>query len=42
MGYSLGAFQSLFLAAQAATNQAPLIRFERFVGSIRRLICGIA
>src|SRR5882724_7611695 len=31
MGYSLGAFQSLFLAAQAATNQAPLVKFERYV-----------
>jgi len=31
MGYSMGGFQSLFLAAQAATNQAPLIKFERYV-----------
>ncbi len=31
MGYSLGAFQSLFLAAQAATNEAPLVKFERYV-----------
>src|SRR5260221_1414566 len=31
MGYSLGAFQSLFLAAQAATNDAPLVKFERYV-----------
>jgi pimeloyl-ACP methyl ester carboxylesterase len=31
MGYSMGAFQSLFLAAQAATNDAPLVKFERYV-----------
>jgi pimeloyl-ACP methyl ester carboxylesterase len=31
MGYSMGGFQSLFLAAQAATNKAPLIKFERYV-----------
>ena len=31
MGYSMGAFQSLFLAAQAATNEAPLVKFERYV-----------
>src|SRR5258708_36335031 len=31
MGYSMGAFQSLFLAAQAATNEAPLVRFERYI-----------
>src|SRR5258708_23004176 len=31
MGYSLGGFQLLFLAAQAATNEAPLVKFERYV-----------
>jgi ABC-type transporter lipoprotein component MlaA/pimeloyl-ACP methyl ester carboxylesterase len=31
MGYSMGAFQSLFMAAQAATNVGPLIKFERYV-----------
>jgi pimeloyl-ACP methyl ester carboxylesterase len=31
MGYSIGAFQSLFLAAQAATNEAALVKFERYV-----------
>src|SRR5882724_6251656 len=31
MGYSMGGFQSLFLAAQAATNDAPLVKFERYV-----------
>jgi ABC-type transporter lipoprotein component MlaA/pimeloyl-ACP methyl ester carboxylesterase len=31
MGYSTGAFQSLFLAAQASTNEGPLVKFERYV-----------
>jgi ABC-type transporter lipoprotein component MlaA/pimeloyl-ACP methyl ester carboxylesterase len=31
MGYSMGGFQSLSLAAQAATNQASSIKFERYV-----------
>jgi len=31
MGYSMGAFQSLFMAAQAATNDAPLVKFDRYV-----------
>ena len=31
MGYSMGGFQLLFLAAQAATNDAPLVKFERYV-----------
>ena len=31
MGYSIGAFQSLFLAAQAATNEPSLVKFDRFV-----------
>lgn len=31
MGYSMGAFQALFMAAQAATNVSPLVKFERYV-----------
>jgi ABC-type transporter lipoprotein component MlaA/pimeloyl-ACP methyl ester carboxylesterase len=31
MGYSMGGFQTLFMAAQAATNQGPLLKFERYV-----------
>jgi pimeloyl-ACP methyl ester carboxylesterase len=31
MGYSMGALQTLFLAATEATNQLPLIKFERYV-----------
>jgi ABC-type transporter lipoprotein component MlaA/pimeloyl-ACP methyl ester carboxylesterase len=31
MGYSMGAFQSLCLAAQAATNVAPSVKFDRYV-----------
>ena len=31
MGYSMGAFQSLFVAATESTNQSPLIRFDRYV-----------
>jgi ABC-type transporter lipoprotein component MlaA len=31
MGYSLGAFQSLFVAATASTNHAPLTPFNRYV-----------
>jgi pimeloyl-ACP methyl ester carboxylesterase len=31
MGYSMGAFQSLFLAATEATNTEPLIKFQRYV-----------
>jgi ABC-type transporter lipoprotein component MlaA len=31
MGYSMGGFQTLFLAAQPATNDAPLLKFERYV-----------
>src|SRR4029079_15093258 len=32
MGYSMGAFHSLFIAATESTNQAPLIKFDRYVG----------
>jgi ABC-type transporter lipoprotein component MlaA len=31
MGYSMGAFQSLFIAATESTNQTPLIQFDRYV-----------
>ena len=31
MGYSMGAFESLILAATDSTNQAPLITFDRYV-----------
>ena len=31
MGYSMGGFQTLFIAATAATNQAPLLKFDRFI-----------
>ncbi|HSY74767.1 MAG TPA: MlaA family lipoprotein [Dongiaceae bacterium] len=31
MGYSLGAFQSLFIAATGPTNQSSLIKFDRIV-----------
>jgi ABC-type transporter lipoprotein component MlaA/pimeloyl-ACP methyl ester carboxylesterase len=31
MGYSMGAFQSLFMAATEATNKVPLVSFERYV-----------
>jgi ABC-type transporter lipoprotein component MlaA/pimeloyl-ACP methyl ester carboxylesterase len=31
MGYSMGAFHSLFIAATAPTNQLPLLKFDRYV-----------
>ena len=31
MGYSMGAFQSLCVAAQAATNKTPSIKFDRYI-----------
>ncbi|MGA2555485.1 MAG: VacJ family lipoprotein [Verrucomicrobiota bacterium] len=31
MGYSMGALESLFAAAAAATNQPPLLKFDRYV-----------
>jgi pimeloyl-ACP methyl ester carboxylesterase len=44
MGYSMGAFESLFVAATESTNQAPLIRFDRYVAvnSPVRLLYGIS
>jgi ABC-type transporter lipoprotein component MlaA/pimeloyl-ACP methyl ester carboxylesterase len=32
MGYSMGAFHSLFIAGTESTNQEPLIKFDRYVG----------
>jgi pimeloyl-ACP methyl ester carboxylesterase len=31
MGYSMGGFHSLFIAGTAATNSAPLMKFDRYV-----------
>jgi ABC-type transporter lipoprotein component MlaA/pimeloyl-ACP methyl ester carboxylesterase len=31
MGYSMGAFESLYVAATEPTNQLPLLRFDRYV-----------
>jgi ABC-type transporter lipoprotein component MlaA/pimeloyl-ACP methyl ester carboxylesterase len=31
MGYSMGGFHSIFIAATAATNTAPLMKFDRYV-----------
>jgi ABC-type transporter lipoprotein component MlaA/pimeloyl-ACP methyl ester carboxylesterase len=44
MGYSMGAFESLFVAATESTNQAPLIKFDRYVAinSPVRLLYGIS
>jgi pimeloyl-ACP methyl ester carboxylesterase len=44
MGYSMGAFHSLFIAAAAATNQAPLIKFDRYVAinTPVRLLYGVS
>jgi ABC-type transporter lipoprotein component MlaA/pimeloyl-ACP methyl ester carboxylesterase len=44
MGYSMGAFESLFVAATEATNAAPLLKFDRYVAinSPVRLLYGIS
>lgn len=44
MGYSMGAFHSLFVAATERTNQLPLIRFDRYVAISTpiRLLYGVA
>ena len=44
MGYSMGAFESLFVAATEATNEAPLIKFDRYVAinTPVRLLYGIS
>src|SRR6185503_9714147 len=44
MGYSMGAFQSLFLAAHEGTNESRLLKFDRYVAinSPVRLLYGIS
>ena len=44
MGYSMGAFESLWMAATEATNTAPGIKFDRYVAinSPARLLYGIS
>lgn len=44
MGYSMGAFHSLFIAGTESTNQEPLIKFDRYVGinSPVRLLYGVS
>jgi len=44
MGYSMGAFESLFVAATESTNKAPLIKFDRYVAinSPVRLLYGMS
>ena len=44
MGYSMGGFESLFVAATESTNGAPLIQFDRYVAinSPVRLMYGIS
>src|SRR5579862_5206803 len=44
MGYSMGGFESLFVAATESTNGAPLIKFDRYVAinSPVRLMYGIS
>ena len=44
MGYSMGAFESLFVAATESTNATPLIKFDRYVAinSPVRLLYGVS
>lgn len=44
LGYSMGAFESLFLAATESTNPAPLLKFDRYVAinSPVRLLYGMS
>ena len=44
MGYSMGAFQSLFVAATESTNEAPLLKFDRYIAinSPVRLLYGMS
>jgi ABC-type transporter lipoprotein component MlaA/pimeloyl-ACP methyl ester carboxylesterase len=44
MGYSMGALESLFIAATGPTNQLPLIKFDRYVAinTPVRLLHGVA
>src|SRR5581483_3651967 len=44
MGYSMGGFEALFVAATESTNETPLIKFDRYVAinSPVRLLYGIS
>jgi ABC-type transporter lipoprotein component MlaA len=44
IGYSLGGYHSLFVAATASTNEAPVIKFDRYVAihSPVRLLYGVS
>lgn len=44
MGYSMGAFQTLYVAATEPTNQLPLIKFDRYVAinTPVRMLHGVA
>ena len=44
MGYSMGAFESLYIASTDPTNQSPLIKFDRYVAinTPIRLLHGVA
>jgi ABC-type transporter lipoprotein component MlaA/pimeloyl-ACP methyl ester carboxylesterase len=44
MGYSMGGFHSLFIAATESTNDAPLMKFDRYVAinSPVRLLYGVS
>jgi pimeloyl-ACP methyl ester carboxylesterase len=44
MGYSMGAFESLYVASTEPTNQSPLIRFDRYVAinTPVRLLLGVS
>ncbi len=44
MGYSMGAFDSLYLASTEETNQSPLLKFDRYVAvnTPVRLLHGVA
>lgn len=44
MGYSMGAFQSLFIAGTESTNQEPLLKFDRYVSvnTPVRLLYGVS
>ncbi|EEF60478.1 MlaA family lipoprotein [Pedosphaera parvula] len=44
MGYSMGGFHTMFVAATETTNQSPLIKFDRYVGinTPARLLYGVS
>ena len=44
MGYSMGAFEALFIAATESTNETPLLKFDRYVAinSPVRLLYGLS